>query len=66
MAEYADPEKVNAEIAYADELFKKNRRWPIFNVTGTALEETASEILKLMASRRLTPSHSLENTPPIK
>ncbi len=64
--EYADPEKVNEEIAYADEIFKKNRKWPIFNVTGKALEETASEIIRLMASRRLTPPHSLENTPPIK
>lgn len=64
--EYADPEKVNEEIAYADEIFKKNRKWPVFNVTGKALEETAAEIIRLMASRRLTPSHNLENTPPIK
>jgi regulator of PEP synthase PpsR (kinase-PPPase family) len=53
--EYADPEKVNQEIEYANELFRKNRRWPVFNVTGKALEETASEIIKLMASRRLAP-----------
>lgn len=53
--EYADPDKVNQEIEYARELFKKNRKWPVFNVTGKALEETASEIIKLMASRRLTP-----------
>ncbi|MBC7691636.1 MAG: kinase/pyrophosphorylase [Methylotenera sp.] len=53
--EYADPDKVNQEIEYANQIFRKNRRWPIFNVTGKALEETASEIIKLMASRRLTP-----------
>jgi len=53
--EYASPEKVNQEIEYANEIFRKNRRWPIFNVTGKALEETASEIIKLMASRRLAP-----------
>jgi regulator of PEP synthase PpsR (kinase-PPPase family) len=53
--EYANPEKVNEEIEYANELFRKNRRWPVFNVTGKALEETASEIIKLMASRRLAP-----------
>lgn len=64
--EYADPDKVNDEIAYADEIFKKNRKWPIFNVTGKALEETAAEIIRLMASRRLTPPHSLENTPSLK
>jgi regulator of PEP synthase PpsR (kinase-PPPase family) len=44
--EYADPEKVNQEIEYANELFRRNRRWPVFNVTGKALEETASEIIQ--------------------
>ncbi len=62
--EYADPDKVVDEIEWANELFRRNRRWPIFNVTGKALEETASEIMKLMASRRLTPHASLENMPP--
>jgi regulator of PEP synthase PpsR (kinase-PPPase family) len=62
--EYADPDKVNEEIAYADEIFKKNRKWAVFNVTGKALEETASEIIRLMASRRLTPMANLENTAP--
>ncbi len=62
--EYADPEKVNQEIEYANEIFRRNRRWPIFNVTGKALEETASEIIKLMASRRMTPPHTLEILPP--
>ena len=51
--DYADPDKVNEEIEYANDLFRKNKRWPIFNVTGKALEETASEILKLMTSRNL-------------
>lgn len=55
--DYADPAKVIEEIDYANDIFRKNRRWPLFNVTGKALEETASEIVKLMASRKLTPSH---------
>jgi len=59
--DYADPEQVNAEIEYANEIFRKNRRWPVFNVTGKALEETAAEIIKLMSSRRLTPPNTLEN-----
>lgn len=62
--EYADPDKVIQEVEYANELFKQNRRWTIFNVTGKALEETASEIIRLLASRRLTPAHTLESTPP--
>lgn len=62
--EYADPEKVNEEIEYANDLFKRNRKWPVFNVTGKALEETASEITKLMASRRLLPQHLMEQSGP--
>lgn len=50
--EYASMNKVLEEIEYANQLFRKNRRWPVFNVTGKALEETASEIIKLMVSRR--------------
>jgi regulator of PEP synthase PpsR (kinase-PPPase family) len=63
--DYADQEMVTQELDYANELFKKNRRWPVFNVTGKALEETASEIIRLMASRRLSPLHSLDVLPPI-
>jgi regulator of PEP synthase PpsR (kinase-PPPase family) len=63
--EYADPDKVNEEIEYANQIFRRNRKWPVFNVTGKALEETASEIIKLMASRRLAPSHFMETLPPI-
>lgn len=55
--EYADLEKVNEEIEYANEIFRRNRKWPVFNVTGKALEETASEITKLMVSRKLMPTH---------
>lgn len=50
--EYASMDKVIDEVEYAEQLFRKNKRWPVFNVTGKALEETASEIIKLMVSRR--------------
>lgn len=59
--DYADLDRVIAEIEYANDLFKKNRKWSVFNVTGKALEETAAEIMKLMASRRLTPPDILRN-----
>jgi regulator of PEP synthase PpsR (kinase-PPPase family) len=62
--EYADPDKVNEEIEYANEIFRRNRKWPVFNVTGKALEETASEIIKLMASRRLMPAHLTDHPAP--
>jgi len=57
--DYADPDKVLQEIEFANEVFRRNRRWPVINVSGKALEETASEIARLMASRRLTPAGSL-------
>lgn len=49
--EYASFGYIEDEIQYAQELFRKNRRWPVFNVTERALEETASEITKIIASR---------------
>ncbi len=41
---YASQEHVYEEIEYCSSLFKKNRRWPVFDVTGKALEETATEV----------------------
>ncbi|MBI4404650.1 MAG: kinase/pyrophosphorylase, partial [Deltaproteobacteria bacterium] len=43
---YANLEHVLRETEYCKELFRKNRRWPIFDVTGKALEETAAEVEK--------------------
>lgn len=50
--EYADHDQVNQEVEWANELFKQNKRWPVFNVTGKALEETAAEIMKLLNMRK--------------
>jgi regulator of PEP synthase PpsR (kinase-PPPase family) len=49
--EYASLGHIHKEIEYAERLFKENRRWPVFNVTERALEETASEIVRVIASR---------------
>lgn len=49
--DYANDKKVVEEIEYANSLFDKNRRWPVFNVTNKALEETAAEIIKLLNMR---------------
>lgn len=49
--EYASLAHIQKEIEYAHDLFKQNRRWPVFNVTDRALEETASEIVKIVATR---------------
>jgi regulator of PEP synthase PpsR (kinase-PPPase family) len=44
--EYASLQSIREEIEWAREIFARNRRWPIFDVTNKALEETASEIEK--------------------
>ncbi len=49
--EYASSQQILKEIEYAENLFKQNKRWPVFNVTERALEETASEIVRIIASR---------------
>lgn len=49
--EYARLDKIYEEIDYAKELFSKNKRWPVFNVTERALEETATEITRIICVR---------------
>ncbi len=45
---YANMDHVIQEIEFCKELFRKNRRWPVFDVTGKALEETASEVERVI------------------
>lgn len=52
VGDYADGRKVTEEIEWANSLFEENRRWPIFNVTNKALEETAAEISKILNMRK--------------
>ncbi|MBX2988970.1 MAG: kinase/pyrophosphorylase [Bdellovibrionaceae bacterium] len=49
--EYASLSHISKEIEFAEKLFRENRRWPVFNVTERALEETASEIVRVIAAR---------------
>ncbi len=51
--EYAELSKVSDEIEWANALFSEHKRWPVFNVTGKALEETAAEIMKLLNMRKV-------------
>lgn len=57
--EYANMAHIHAEIQYAGEIFKQNRRWPVFDVTDRALEETAAEIVRVVASRLDIPYQSI-------
>jgi len=49
--DYAGIAHISKEIEYAEQLFKANRRWPVINVTDRALEETASEIVRIVGAR---------------
>ena len=45
---YANIDHVIEEIEYCKDIFRKNRRWPVFEVTNKALEETATEVEKVI------------------
>jgi [pyruvate, water dikinase]-phosphate phosphotransferase / [pyruvate, water dikinase] kinase len=51
--EYASIQKIREEIEWARQLFERNRRWPVFDVTNKALEETAAEIERIIQGRRI-------------
>lgn len=49
--EYARLDNIYDEIEYAKQIFQKYKRWPVLNVTDRALEETASEITRIVCQR---------------
>jgi len=42
---YSDMGRILDELAYADDIFKHHRRWPVLDVTGRSIEETAGLVL---------------------
>ncbi len=50
---YCDMDYILAELEYADGLFRANREWPVIDVTGKAVEETAATILGILYDRGL-------------
>ena len=50
--DYAEHDKIVEEVEWATMVFKENKRWPVFNVTDKALEETAADIMKLLSMRK--------------
>jgi regulator of PEP synthase PpsR (kinase-PPPase family) len=50
-ATYAQREHVMREIAYAQSIFRQRPEWPIIDVTGKAIEETAADILRIKKDR---------------
>ncbi len=52
---YSDMDYILAELEYADDLFRAHRQWPVIDVTGKAVEETAATILGILNDRGLIP-----------
>jgi len=50
---YSDMHYILAELEYADDLFRRHREWPVIDVTGKAVEETAATILGILYDRGL-------------
>ncbi|KAJ7560667.1 hypothetical protein O6H91_04G139600 [Diphasiastrum complanatum] len=48
---YSDMDHIRNELEYSNKLFIRNPRWPVVEVTGKAIEETAAVILRLYHER---------------
>ncbi len=55
--EYTDPLRVQAELEYAESIVRRGR-FPVIDVTGRAIEETANEILRLFERRSIRNSET--------
>lgn len=42
---YSDMGRILDELVYAEQVFKQHRRWPVLDVTGRSIEETAGMVL---------------------
>jgi len=50
---YSDMDYILAELAWSEELFRRQPSWPVIDVTRKAVEETAATIIKIMGERGL-------------
>jgi regulator of PEP synthase PpsR (kinase-PPPase family) len=48
LGDYADPDFVQREVAYAEGVFRSHPEWPVIDVTNKPIEEITSELLALM------------------
>jgi regulator of PEP synthase PpsR (kinase-PPPase family) len=48
---YGQRHHIAQEIAYARSLFRQNSTWPVIDITGKAVEETAADILRIKKER---------------
>jgi hypothetical protein len=48
---YGMRDHIQRELAYAQEVFRKHPDWPVIDVTGKAIEESAADILRIFKQR---------------
>src|SRR6185369_15779442 len=48
---YGQRDHIAQEIAYAQGVFRQHPSWPVIDITGKAVEETASDILRIKKDR---------------
>lgn len=49
---YSEMDHVREELDYASRIFAQNPVWPVIEVTGKAIEETAAVVLRLLYDRK--------------
>ncbi|PWA93022.1 pyruvate, phosphate dikinase regulatory protein, chloroplastic [Artemisia annua] len=52
MTNYSDMDHVREELDFACKIFSQNPTWPVIEVTGKAIEETAVTVLRLYQDRK--------------
>jgi [pyruvate, water dikinase]-phosphate phosphotransferase / [pyruvate, water dikinase] kinase len=60
---YGQRDHILREIYFARAIFEQNPSWPVIDITGKAIEETASDILRIYKQRGLLHSNSNEYDP---
>jgi regulator of PEP synthase PpsR (kinase-PPPase family) len=63
---YGQREHIQQEIAFAQSLFRQHQAWPVIDVTGKAIEETAADILRIKKDRDTRKLEQREPTVPVK
>ncbi|KAH0458647.1 hypothetical protein IEQ34_011461 [Dendrobium chrysotoxum] len=52
MSNYSDMEHVREELEFAKRIFARNPVWPVIEITGKAIEETAAVIVRIYHDRK--------------
>ncbi len=50
---YAQRDHITQEIAFAQHIYREHPGWPIIDITGKAVEETAADIMRIKKDREL-------------